>query len=316
MVRDGLARVRVVPGGDREGRRLDRLDVGRPGRPRRGGDRVPVEGERLGDRLEPGPPAVASSPGRSGAAAGAGCRRPGIPSRSRRRAPRDSRGATPRPCTRRRSRGSPRSRRATGASCEAIESAVLPPYEMPQIARPAGAPGLARDPRQRVVAVELLGRRERRRRDTLRFAVAAEVEAEARVPAARQRDLADLDGAPPAHSILEVGRVLEQRRVATGRRRQVEVRRQVDPVAHGNPQVPLDPDVRHRPDLPPLTSLVRSSGSRGDYPTAGARRDRPRRRIHGTAWPARTPVQRSWSTASWPLTTTNGMPIGKRRGSS
>ena len=37
---------------------------------------------------------------------------------------------------------------------------------------------------------------------------------------------------------------------------------------------------------------------------------------HGIAWPAMTPVQRSWSTATWPLTITNGMPMGYCRGSS
>ena len=31
---------------------------------------------------------------------------------------------------------------------------------------------------------------------------------------------------------------------------------------------------------------------------------------YGTAWPAKTPVHRSSSTATWPLTTTKGMPVG------
>ena len=31
---------------------------------------------------------------------------------------------------------------------------------------------------------------------------------------------------------------------------------------------------------------------------------------YGTAWPAKTPVHRSLSTATWPFTTTKGIPVG------
>ena len=38
--------------------------------------------------------------------------------------------------------------------------------------------------------------------------------------------------------------------------------------------------------------------------------------FYGTAWPAITPVHLSLSTATWPLTSTNGMPMGNCFGSS
>src|SRR5262249_28462265 len=112
--------------------------------------------------------------------------------------------------------------------------------------RPAGTPRLIGDPDQRVVAVPLLARRERWRGHAFRFAVAADVEAQAGVPAAGQSDLAHPHPAAPAAPVLKAGRVLEERRVASGRRGPVEIGGQTRPVPYGNPQVALDLDLVHR----------------------------------------------------------------------
>src|SRR5262249_61134832 len=69
-----------------------------------------------------------------------------------------------------------------------------------------------------------------------------------------------------------------------------------------------------------LTSRARSATGAGLIDrrrgAAGGRVLGACERAYGTAWPASAPVGRAPSTATWPLTTTYGMPTGNWQGSS
>ena len=127
-----------------------------------------------------------------------------------------------------------------GGLSDAIESAVFPPYEIPQIpVRPVHHGWAAIHASASKPSIFSAGR-ERRLRDALRFAVAAKIDAETREAPPRQRELAELDDAAAAHPVLEVRRVLNERRKRSRTVGQVQVRAEVDAVPHRDPEVALD----------------------------------------------------------------------------